>query len=296
MKNADKIDAIVNRMQQNNIDIYLVQETWLEGKDEFSKQLEIDNILVLLHGNKQQTCARGRGGVAIFLGPRAQQAWKAAGSKPPQIKIIPNDVAQIIGIKLRIPQPRGHCNIFVCSVYHPDASKGTTTIDNFYNSLNEFLDNIPTNNNIIIGADTNTPLGTSLNKNDLNHRYIGKYGLKYHRNDQNYHELTAILRKFELRATNTDFISKKYDTWTGPFNSPFGGSFQLDYLMVSNKIRKHVTKSRTSYLGVESDHFAIKLTLRFHSTKKHRTTHEQRKPRIDWKELNDTTKAKKIQR
>lgn len=296
LKNDEKIDGIVNRMENNHIDIYLAQETWLEDEGEQLKIIEINQTIIFFHGNDNITSSRGRGGVAIFLGPRAKKAWQEAGSALPEFKDIPDDIPRIIGIKLRIRKARKHCNLFVCSAYHPHSGMVTETIDNFYNNLTDFLDKVPENYNIIIGADTNTPLGTIDNKSDPNSQYIGKYGMKQNRNNQSYCELLAILKKYDLRAANTDFFAKRYDTWSGSQNSNFEGDHQLDYFLTANNLRRNTIKCKRSHLGAESDHHAVKLRLRFYFGNPNKNKICNKKvTRPDWTQLKNQEIAEKFQ-
>jgi hypothetical protein len=51
-----------------NVDVYLIQQTWLEGTIKHYKQIEIDGYTCFLHGNKESTCSRGKGGNKPDLG------------------------------------------------------------------------------------------------------------------------------------------------------------------------------------------------------------------------------------
>jgi hypothetical protein len=96
-----KIEMIVHRMRRSNIDIYLVQETWLEGKGEIFKQMQIYDCAVFLHGNEDVTCSRaGRGGVGIFLSKRAMKAWTNAGSHKPDLSGVVAECPRFMGMKL----------------------------------------------------------------------------------------------------------------------------------------------------------------------------------------------------
>jgi hypothetical protein len=53
LKNEEKIDSIVHRMESNNIDVYLAQETWLEGADEDYKIIEINKLFSSTEINKK---------------------------------------------------------------------------------------------------------------------------------------------------------------------------------------------------------------------------------------------------
>ena len=59
------LDAIIEMMIKNNISIYSIQETWLDG--DFVK--EINGYTMFHHGLVSQTCSRGQKGVAIILSP-----------------------------------------------------------------------------------------------------------------------------------------------------------------------------------------------------------------------------------
>jgi hypothetical protein len=59
-------------MKTKSLDVYFVQETWLEG-DAFDKV--INGYHVFRHN--------GGKGNHIILSPRYYQGWKAAGARPP---------------------------------------------------------------------------------------------------------------------------------------------------------------------------------------------------------------------
>jgi hypothetical protein len=40
----EKIDMIVETTRKRRIDTYMIQETWLEGEDEYFKELEVHGI------------------------------------------------------------------------------------------------------------------------------------------------------------------------------------------------------------------------------------------------------------
>ena len=59
------LDIMIDIMARKKIDVYCIQETWLDG--DFIK--EIDGYTIFHHGLKEQTCSRGQNGVAIILLP-----------------------------------------------------------------------------------------------------------------------------------------------------------------------------------------------------------------------------------
>ncbi len=70
-RDLNKFEVLTRLMTEHNIDIYLLQETWLIG--DFITN--IHGITVIHHGPEEPASNRGSGSLAILLGPRAQRAW-----------------------------------------------------------------------------------------------------------------------------------------------------------------------------------------------------------------------------
>ena len=117
-------------MSIRKIDVYLIQETWLDG-DYVS---EIKGYTLFHHGLKKQKCSRGQCGVGIILSPTFLQFYKDSGSKPPITISEENAFGRFIGISLTIKVKTDHkgafkkkkrknkfqsLNLFIASVYHP---------------------------------------------------------------------------------------------------------------------------------------------------------------------------------
>jgi hypothetical protein len=65
-------------MENNDINVYLIQETWLEGnKDHW----EINGITLFMHVPEKQSLGRGQGGLVIALSKKAIKAWERARKK-----------------------------------------------------------------------------------------------------------------------------------------------------------------------------------------------------------------------
>jgi exonuclease III len=255
-----KLDQIVNTMRRQNIDVYFIQETWLEGTDEHYRQIEIDGYTCFLHGNKETTCSRGKGGVGIILSERGKQAWTNAGGNKPDIGD-EFDCARFIGLNLKFSDKQKNDIIYIASVYHPHDQLNPLMIDQFHDKLDERLQRAKaTNNNtsIIVGADTNSHLGTNESEDD--NEILGRFGLQKRGNNANEHDLKKILFSNDLRVSTTDFPHKKYQTWTSFGN--MRGLYQIDHFITSNAIRARITDARRVETGVDSDHSAIKLKLR----------------------------------
>ena len=100
-------------MRQHQIDIYLLQETWLTGN--WSK--EIHGYTIFHHGLDQATCSRGTGGVTIILSPAMKTAWANAGNPNPVYGGVLAKTTCFIGLQLLVkPRASPHRKLYVCSI------------------------------------------------------------------------------------------------------------------------------------------------------------------------------------
>ena len=79
LKQDSKLEQIIDQMNEKDIDVSLMQETWLTG--DLSRI--INGFHILHHGLKNENCRRGERGVAIILSPTGFEACKCAGELPP---------------------------------------------------------------------------------------------------------------------------------------------------------------------------------------------------------------------
>jgi hypothetical protein len=114
-------------MQVNDIEAWLVQETWLEN-DDFNT--DIGSYHLFRHNSPVGTTGRNHlfCGIAIILSPRYFLAWKAAGSPSPITPGSTGDFAgQFIGLNLKFDcfdslgrRVKGKSlSLFLASIYHP---------------------------------------------------------------------------------------------------------------------------------------------------------------------------------
>ena len=94
-------------MSIRKIDVYLIQETWLDG-DYVS---EIKSYTLFHHGLKKK-CSRCQCGVVIILSPTFLQIYKDSGSKPPITITEENTIGRFIGISLTIKVKTDHKGAF----------------------------------------------------------------------------------------------------------------------------------------------------------------------------------------
>ncbi len=73
-----RYEHLITNMKLKNIDVYFIQETWLEG-DVFDKT--INGYHIFRHN--REVGNHNFHGVAIILSPRYHKGWKATGARPP---------------------------------------------------------------------------------------------------------------------------------------------------------------------------------------------------------------------
>jgi hypothetical protein len=127
---------LVALMKTKSLDVYFVQETWLEG-DMFDE---------VINGHHKFRHNRGKGnhnfqGVAIILSPHYYAGWKAAGARPPlttdaagefvgryiSINVIFNSRDRM-GKQVRRRKGDKHLALTLVSVYHPCTKTGLQEI------------------------------------------------------------------------------------------------------------------------------------------------------------------------
>ncbi|KAL7528091.1 hypothetical protein ACHAXR_002261, partial [Thalassiosira sp. AJA248-18] len=81
-RDTAKFEKLIDKMRQDDIGAWLIQETW-EEDDEFD--VEIGGYHIFRHNKATGESGKDHlfKGVAIVLSPDYYQAWKAAGSPPP---------------------------------------------------------------------------------------------------------------------------------------------------------------------------------------------------------------------
>ena len=223
-----------------------------------------------LHGNEDVTCSRGRGGVGIFLSKRAMKAWTNAGSCKPDLSGIVVECPRFMGIKLLFKEPGNKpMKLYVSTTYHLHSGMHRQLTEEYYKHFDDFLDRAyaPNDYQTIVGGDTNTPLGTPIDDDDLH--ILGRYhgAPLTSRNDKSTAALKNTILKHQLWASTTDFTHKRYDTWSGI--GKWGGRHQIDHFLTSTSFpRKNILDAKRVGNGIGSDHAAIKLKLRINPAPK----------------------------
>ena len=315
-----KFDYITKLMKRKNIDVYLIQETWISD--------DYDNVInghhIFHHGTPEEESAktkgRTKGGVAIILSPLATEAWIRAGQPDPIKSGMISGCARYIALALTFIDHLGKkVKVNVCSVYHPtginqqERSEFLSKIDNLYDELDKRSGSI-----LIAGCDINSSIGT---RNSVFGREdgsaftqdkdtLGPHGIDYL--NEGGTDLLQILRAKSLVAATTFFKHKKYTTWRqnnltdsereeigddshirNPNRNPFQNrsEYQLDHFLTQKKHLSKILDARNITDGAPSDHKALKLVLRIATKLTKRPANfnirgEKKKSKpIDWKKL-----------
>lgn len=245
-------------MLEHNIDIYLLQETWLTG----DWITNIANVTTIHHGPDEPASNRGSGGIAIMLGPRAQRAWKAAGSPDPyRPGLIVDNTTRYMGVDLVFhPRKNQTAKFFIGNVYSPYSEMENTQpgiISKFYETVETHLTQLPPDVDPILGGDFNASVGI---RQDTTDHVLGPYGIPHSNNVGE--KLIDMARNCSLQASATYFKSRQYETFYDLRNNR--APRQLDLIFVHQKQGPNVTDARVFQPrnNIVSDHHATRLKLR----------------------------------
>jgi exonuclease III len=279
-------------MGEHKKHVYMVQETWMTG----NFITEIQGIHFFHHGLEESTCSRGRGGVAIALGPEAYDAWIEAGMPQP---IMPGDMgdgcARVMGMDLNFKESGRFKKITLINVYAPHAENKTTEeIQNFYDQLKDVTDECQRRGReIIMGGDFNASVGTRRECNEAEYQAIGPYGM----NQRNLCGDMVINMAIttNLKVTTSYFKHNHYSTFKDRRNDT---SRQLDYFLTDSILSTKVTDAKRTgkEIGCRSDHLPVGLSIRLgYESSERRKKKEEEKKTIKWSELDDPNTEAKYQ-
>ena len=262
-------------MKLKQIDIYFIQETWLEG-DVYDEV--INGYHIFCHNGELGN--HNFRGVAIILSPKYHKGWKAAGARPPittdatgefagrfismNIKLASNDC---VGKQVRGKQGAKQLVLTLALVYHPCTKTGDdATYFRFLDTLDTLLGKVPKQSEIIMGADINSNIGTF---DDLHSTKfcaaLGPHGLSKRNNKGE--NLLHVYLAHRLRIMNTFFKARStspgHNTWTSnrPTNSGIADTHMLNMIVCSATLHKRIHNCCTTLDGLDSDHRAVTMPL-----------------------------------
>jgi hypothetical protein len=130
-------------MEGNNINVYLIQETWLDGDQDHWE----------IHGPKKQTSSRGCGGLAIALSRKVLKVWERAGRKEMHRHGVMDDTTCIIVIDLKVLARNSFECITIYNVYAPSRHSNTAkVVKEFWTELENEIEGTPEGSTPIVGS------------------------------------------------------------------------------------------------------------------------------------------------
>jgi exonuclease III len=279
-----KLEYIALYMEEMNVDVYLLQETWLTGNID---HWYINGITFFTHGPDEQTSSRGRGGLAIGLSRKALKAWTRAGKKEIRRHGTMDGTTRIMGIDLRVPSGNSFEDLTIFNIYAPSThGNDMDTVDNFWTELEDDIRSIPASSTPIVAGDINARIGNRLSHPESDELYFGPWG--DNRLNEAGTKVVPLMQRCALRAASTFFEHKKY--WT--FKCHLQNEFKtLDHFLTHVKLSEFICDAKRIVGGPPSDHDPIILRLQFAQRKKGFPAPETQKIRIAWEKLDNPLTA-----
>ncbi|XP_068704500.1 craniofacial development protein 2-like [Montipora foliosa] len=173
--------------------------------------------------------------------------------------------------------------------YVPTEGSDIDDKTNFYDQLQDAIENIPTHNTIVLVGDFNARIGQD--SHTTNPRVIGKS--TYHdQTNENGELLTRFCERHNLRPTQFRFPHPKGRVWT--WEHPSGQRAHLDHIIVNAKWLNSVRNCR-AYGSVELDSdrrivsVTVKISLRIQGA------NPVKPKRYNWNKLESVSNRKEFQ-
>ena len=237
-------EQITKTMEETKTIMKGIVETWDDTGD---WRREINNCLIFHHGPEEGTTgSRGRGGVAIILGPEGIKAWKRAGSPNPKYIEDVDGTTRFISIELKMSKSNKVKNMVVMCIYAPTTNDPTETATKFMDLVEEEVEKAHNENKqVVMGGDFNAKIGRR-RENDKG-KHFGPEGL------EETNERGEMWRDFiicnNLFVCDTYFKAKKNKKH---LNATFQNTLEdykwikNDYIFASESLRSRITNTKTS--------------------------------------------------
>jgi hypothetical protein len=264
----EKLGEIVSRMHSKKLYAVGVAETWRLWR-EGTENLELDGVTIVenggdgdvneVGGKKKDPMCRG---VAIFLSQEAGRDWIAAGGQ------VERGGARIIALHLvRKDRAGRQIKTFLVVAYAP-TSAGSSDSERkvFFEDLARILEGCGRDEILLMGGDFNAKLGIGdKGVEGGRDRVLGPNGLLGPEGKANKwgKEFHSFLAARNLCSTTSFFLARNGKYATHDSNLPAVGSICIDYWICRVRDLKRVLNAQVStHLSVNSDHYAIKLSIR----------------------------------
>lgn len=183
----------------------------------------------------------------------------------------------------------GNPQLTVTSIYAPTECASLEDKNEFYNNIENHLEQVKTHNIHLVIGDFNARVG--LDSHSTHPEVVGRYCF-YDSTNNNGERLVSLCEEFKLRPAQMRFPQPSRRLWT--WMHPAGSTHQLDHILINSKWTNSLRNCR-AYNSVEldSDHRIVSITL----VCSLRTTKGKpcKRPKFDWKKLKDAATRERFQ-
>lgn len=233
---SNKDQELIIEMNKHKIDICALSETKKKGKG----STKFSNYILIYSGKNKNE--RASSGVGFLVNEKFEHSIKA-------VEYI-SDRLLMITLNIK-PYKETH----YISVYAPDITKPQEEKDQFYDELQEILNNIPPKDEVIILGDLNARVG-----NNVIPRVKSLFNEAI--TNENGDQLSSFCMHNELRINNTFFDHKPQHKYT--FHNSRGLKSTIDFI-ITNKVvhpRNILDVRVLSSANVGTDHNLVMMKIR----------------------------------
>ena len=191
----------------------------------------------------------------------------------------------------RIISDRFHGNpqLTVTSVYAPTECSLPDDKDDFYNDLNNHLEQMKPHNIHLVVGDFNARVG--LDSHSIHPEVIGRHCF-YDTTNNNGERLVDLCEEFQLRPAQMRFPHPRHRLWT--WMHPSGSTHQLDHILINNKWKNSLQNCR-AYNSVELDSDHRIVSIRLVCSLRTSRAKPCKRPMFNWKKLQDAAIKEQFQ-
>ena len=253
------------------IDIIGIQEHRLITKEPTEELWSDDKNWVLVYSSATD---QRQGGVGLLM---SKHIYKCLQSVTPVTK-------RIISATFH-----GNPQLTVTSVYAPTECSLPDDKDDFYNDLNNHLEQMKPHNIHLVVGDFNARVG--LDSHSIHPEVIGRHCF-YDTTNNNGERLVDLCEEFQLRPAQMRFPHPRHRLWT--WMHPSGSTHQLDHILINNKWKNSLLNCR-AYNSVELDPDHRIVSIRLVCSLRSSRAKPCKRPKFNWKKLQDAATKEQFQ-
>jgi hypothetical protein len=263
LSEIEKREVILSALKERERSWFAVCLQEVGQKEE--EESECDGITMWLAKGRPTKNGKGgdRFGLGMLLHKDGMQAWQDGGCK----RKMNYPSQRVMDCRFLVADCAGHdIGIHLVNAHAPIGRASSNEWKDFFADLDLSIASANPTDVIVLGGDLNSSIGIDAASKQLLSKHTsaplcGPYGIA-HQNESG-RRLLLWMATQQMVAVSTYFKKKRYATWTGMDKNK--KPFQRDHFLVLGKDAHHVSDCGfTGDLG-DSDHRAIKCTLRIKS-------------------------------